>query len=89
MLTVGLLGSDSSHADRIAKLLNLAEHPSHYADARSTALGRSKSFSVTLDNGNYYHAGLAKIPALLRGESKSRLTVSHDRSHSNWCDHRT
>ena len=40
MVTIGLLGSDNSHADRFAELLNLVEHP-HYnaaADACVSAI---------------------------------------------------
>jgi predicted dehydrogenase len=33
MLKIGLLGSDNSHADRFAEILNLPEHPSYQANA--------------------------------------------------------
>lgn len=40
MLKIGLLGSDNSHADRFAELLNLPDHPRYFADAdaRVTAI---------------------------------------------------
>jgi len=33
MLSIGLLGSDSSHAERFAELLNCPDHPNYIADA--------------------------------------------------------
>jgi predicted dehydrogenase len=35
MLKIGLLGSDSSHAERFSELLNRADHPNYLADANA------------------------------------------------------
>ncbi|MEZ4614679.1 MAG: hypothetical protein R2867_04075 [Caldilineaceae bacterium] len=34
MLNIGLLGSDNSHADRFAELLNRSDHPYYFANDR-------------------------------------------------------
>ncbi|MEZ4864002.1 MAG: Gfo/Idh/MocA family oxidoreductase [Caldilineaceae bacterium] len=78
MLRIGILGSDNSHAERFAELLNLADHPDYIADADARVVaiwGQEAERTAQVATNNQIETIVAEPTAML-GQVDAVLCVT-------------
>jgi predicted dehydrogenase len=78
MLRIGMIGSDSSHADRFAEILNRPDHPSYQADAdaRIVAIWGAEVERTAQVAQAHAITEIVTTPAALLGQVDAVLCVS-------------